>query len=497
MRTIRARAVSVLILMALLALTVAERWRCRDEPLDRDVATYAVVGREMNQGRALYSDLFDHKPPAIYALFALAERLGADGETAIFLVNAFGAGLALISFFLLGEKRAGGYGAWAAIMAVPLLYSPALLANQPNTEVFINAGLALALLFALSESSTLRTAVGCGAFLALASLFKHSLIALVPLWALYEIFRARGTRREGVRRAIALCLPALAAWLLVTAYFAATARARALYETLVVFNASYAGGLAHNLIAGLAPEALWPRAAVFLLPLIAFALFGWLSAILRRDRSAWPLLMYCASIYFLVASPGRFYAHYYQLWIPALLFGSLLAHATLTRCVQRAWSTALLAVLAASLWIPHLRDLRLDGEQLSRVKYGEMFIQTRMRSREIERWLEPETSLYVWGIEPGFYFYTRKRPPSGVLWCQHALEGPLRESFGARILADLKRTRPDLIVFDTRWSDLAGTRHPVVAFIEQHYLAAPPGSERNPYRFFVRPGSGLRRRMAE
>ena len=39
---------------------------------DRDVTTYAVIGRGILEGRSLYSDLWDHKPPGIHVTYAAA-----------------------------------------------------------------------------------------------------------------------------------------------------------------------------------------------------------------------------------------------------------------------------------------------------------------------------------------------------------------------------------------------------------------------------------------
>src|SRR5262245_2439086 len=44
--------------------------------LSDDEATYAVVAREMLDGRVLYRDVVDHKPPAIYAVNAITQAIG-------------------------------------------------------------------------------------------------------------------------------------------------------------------------------------------------------------------------------------------------------------------------------------------------------------------------------------------------------------------------------------------------------------------------------------
>ena len=55
----------------------------RDWPPNRDISTYAVIGHEMAAWRALYSDLFDNKPPAIYWSYMATEQVFGYGETAV------------------------------------------------------------------------------------------------------------------------------------------------------------------------------------------------------------------------------------------------------------------------------------------------------------------------------------------------------------------------------------------------------------------------------
>jgi hypothetical protein len=76
------------ITFAVLVLWIfATRWTLQYEPLERDITTYAVAGREILTGRVLYSDLWDHKPPGIHLIFAGATALVGPGVPAVLLVN--------------------------------------------------------------------------------------------------------------------------------------------------------------------------------------------------------------------------------------------------------------------------------------------------------------------------------------------------------------------------------------------------------------------------
>ena len=58
-------------LAALAAVLALARLHTYDEPLERDLTTYAVIGHEMLGGRSLYADVWDHKPPAVHVTYSL------------------------------------------------------------------------------------------------------------------------------------------------------------------------------------------------------------------------------------------------------------------------------------------------------------------------------------------------------------------------------------------------------------------------------------------
>ena len=96
----------VLIFLAVIGGAIAlGRLHTYDEPLDRDVATYVVIGGEMLHGRALYTDLWDNKPPALYAAFAAAQLVARDPTAAVFLVGLVCAWTTALALFV-GERRA-------------------------------------------------------------------------------------------------------------------------------------------------------------------------------------------------------------------------------------------------------------------------------------------------------------------------------------------------------------------------------------------------------
>ncbi len=73
------RYLPVVILMLLAGVIAVARLHTYHEPMERDLATYLLIGREMLNGRELYSDLWNHKPPAIHATYAAAVAIAGPG----------------------------------------------------------------------------------------------------------------------------------------------------------------------------------------------------------------------------------------------------------------------------------------------------------------------------------------------------------------------------------------------------------------------------------
>lgn len=130
--------------LAVLALLVAvARLHTFHEPLERDITLYAVISHEMLGGRELYSDLWEHKPPAVFLTFAAGELLGGYGPLSIYLLTVTGTIAILIGLYQAARHLGGGEfgGLFAATCWAVLSGDLYLQGNQPNTEIFLNASL--------------------------------------------------------------------------------------------------------------------------------------------------------------------------------------------------------------------------------------------------------------------------------------------------------------------------------------------------------------------
>ena len=112
-----------LALLGLAAVIVLERVRTYAEPLERDAAGYAVISHELVRGRTLYTDLWDRKPPLLYATFAAAERVVGYGPGEVFAVNVAAALVTLVGAYAAGAGGGGGGppgACWRPASGLPL-----------------------------------------------------------------------------------------------------------------------------------------------------------------------------------------------------------------------------------------------------------------------------------------------------------------------------------------------------------------------------------------
>ncbi|MCX7718129.1 MAG: glycosyltransferase family 39 protein [Candidatus Sumerlaeaceae bacterium] len=518
----RERWLAGLALVGFAMLIAVARLRTYSEPFETDIACYAVVARELLAGKHLYSEVWDIKPPGVFLAYAAALTLAADDvERAVYLLNCVAAWLTLVGVYAAAKSVAGrGIGLLAAGCWTLVCGDMRLQANQPNTEVFMNAAHVWAVALLLGGVRRYSSAnqpigpypwnarvIGAGLLVGVAAIFKHVSLALVPpLTAALVFALLPGVSR---RRAIGLSSVFVAlvfwAWLVSAIWFAAAGRWFDFRATLFDFGIFYAGlgsgGIAENLLAGFHPGRLFPSAMSAVLPLAILSLVGLVVWIASRPPSHAPgyrffamLAAYGVGVCLAIMLPGQFYPHYYQLWLPLLCVAAAAAVAAMARSattLHLANPRILGVVLVASLVGTQGPAYLLPAEEWSQRKYGPVFVEARNAARKIRRMLQPGETMFVWGQYGGFYIYSGARPASGFFFLTPLLWSPYAELHSRRALEDLRRTPPELIVEDRR--DVPPyPNHPIVRFFHAAYVPLPKGTlDQDRYRIWYRRGGAL------
>jgi len=506
------RRLTILALAFLAVVIGTARVHTFNEPFERDITLYAVVAHEMLAGRDLYSDLWEHKPPAVFLTYAAAELVGGYGPSSIYLLVVAGAVVTMIGLYrVTRELGAGVFGGLCAATYWAVLSGDLHLeANQPNTEVFLNASLVWALAFVAQARE--RPAgrwrwMWIGALFAWASLYKQVVLVIPVLLVGAHCFfpPPQTSRRQALVQAGLIGCVIAAAWGAVMAYFAVVGRFGAFWETVITFNSFYAGNMSGNLILSLRPGKLFPESMRPLWPFVAFAGMGLVAVIVKAPARVWMLLLaYVVGAQITVALPGHFFAHYYQLWLPPLILVAAMALDEVWELRRRfvPWLAPVLAVVLIGFLLSREIPLyRLTAEEWSEQKYRGGFEATKRMGLALPAMLEPGETFYTWGDETGLYFYSQQSPPSGLIHNYGALEGPLVDKLVTRLLADLSARPPDLFIIERNllspaekglnlWMDPR-----VFEWFSAHYNPQPVVATESHFILHPRRGSKLEARM--
>ncbi len=502
------------VLLALSGLMAFARLHTFHEALEIDQTIYAVIAHEMKAGRALYADLWDHKPPAIFLTYAAGEAICGYGPRSIYFLGLAASVLTLIGVYAAGSAHPWGRaaGLWAAALWAVASGDLYLEADQPNTEDFINPCLigAFALwVWGREKPWGLGRTVLIGVLFALASLYKHVVVIIPLILACVHVALPPGgpTRRKQALRQMALvAIVGAVAWAIVGAYFVLRGESRAFLDAVFRFNRAYAGNPLRNILAVTAPihwvnpRQVMARLAIVLAGVVF--IFGWM----RGPARLWVLWGALAlGVHAAVAAPGKLFPHYFQLWLPAGAVG-IAWLAGSVREVGRPMAGRLAhlvcAVIVGTIVVARMAEYALPADRWIEVKYArydphwaEAYAEARDVGRRMDEILRPKETFYVWGHVALPYYESRRHPPSGVLYDGPILDGPLQETLTERLLADLEVARPELIVDVTPlWADEARNRHPVRRYWEARYR---PLAGEKPYRavrLYMRRGGALEAR---
>jgi CheY-like chemotaxis protein len=525
----RYQALVALIALSLgLALARLHTW---DEPLERDLTTYAVIGHNLLEGRSLYSDLWDHKPPAIHGSYAVAEYLFGYGPPSVYALSLFTAIATMLAVYA-AASWSGGWqaGLWAAAFWAILSGDLRLQANQPNTEAFMNACLAggFALWLRSGKSGLFATqALLAGALFFLASAYKQIVVVIPLVLGLVHI----GYPPVGCSRRRALADMALIAgvgifgWLTIFVYFRWIGHLGDFVDAVFIYNRDYARLSINHLIQQFqSPEPCFGPLLKIGSALLVLSLVGlvlevrkhyrkWLMWLVenvslplpgtrRNEYRKWVMwLGYFLAVDFSVHATGRGQAHYFQLWLPCLAIGGAWGLGSLAApgdWMRRFGARAAGACAVLSLLFFQGMYYRLPAAEWCTAKYpgydGRAFVSSEAAARQIDALLEPGETFYVWGAETGLYYASSHDLPTGILYNYPLLKGPCSLRLCGRALRELEQSRPCLVVTMREPPQACRGTHPMNRWW-CYYYHAWPHNQCGPFDLYVRTGSALEKRL--
>ena len=457
----------VVIVLANIALTLYSL----GEVLPIDLTTYGYMAHEMLGGAELYTNLWDHKPPGVFLAFMGAELLWGYSPSGVVFLGLVFSLISLVFLFFFVRKLAGLNAAIISAALWTLAQNSVYLeANLPNVEVFLNAFTLVALwAFArfYDDEGRLWPLFISGGAMAVASLFK--MVAVFPLIALcvYSIlvireagFRSR--RGEAIKRLLALLVPGAVLWSAVFGYFLAVGRFGAFWETVFVYNSRYSGGLIANITKPfLLPNLFFHPSLkeVWVLALFSFAWLVFSRKVYGPVRRSL-LVLFFFGVLVEILSPGKYYFHYYQLLLPvlailpALFFTDLVSRSEMPSPLRRNLRSAFLLVTFVVLGWYQWGYISRGPEGNSVKKYGREYIEVRDAALFVKNITAPCETIYSWGEETGFYYYSQRQAASGIffiyaLFFESEVDKVMKLD---RLYGDLTALPPAVFIVEDRWA---------------------------------------------
>lgn len=483
----------VLVFIICVAWISLTRLHTANEPLERDICTQILMGRVLADGGRLYVDTLEFKPPGMFVIWQMVHQLVGTGRAVVLWVNILATTVSLIGVFVAASAKPWGLsgGLWAMGFWTLISGDMMLQANQPNNEVFVNLfmvwGIALWVRADASTTSGWRY-VAAGLFLGCATLIKPVLttVACMALGWVLAGGLAPGNLKRRAWTIGCVLIPIAAGWTLMALFFACRGRGSELYDCLVQYAKFYAAsqggdadknppGIWLNILLG-CNDKLYLPCMFFLAPLLGLTFLGIAGAWLDGHRPQALTLAGCLLGTLLsISIPGMYAPHYYQFYLPILAIGAGWGISAVENSLRKRLLASGIGLATISLLMWHeVPDLRLDADTWSRLKYndpGGTFQEVERCGLAVDRMLTAGESVYVWGNDPGVYYYCSHYPASGIFWADRLIWGPLKQQTSLKVLEDLNKNLPSLILIEDGLPPPAN--HPVLQWINQHYVQSP------------------------
>jgi hypothetical protein len=433
-------------LLALFVIATAWHGLYFREPPGSDQGLFMAEADLLLHGSALYTDVWEHKPPGSIALYALALQLFGRAYLSIKLLNWLVALSVSGMLYVLGLR--GGLSRAAATFGAALYLGfgagPAFggFWSVAQAEAFLDPLLCFALLLlqpAASRPLTVQRCFWAGAAIGTAIVsIKYS----AAPWLALVLVCTRVERSARFKAPVSFVAGATTALLCLSGYFAATGRARSWFDATVLFN------LDHLAVGA---SSLWddPLGKVFpapstLLVFYAFALvaaISWARSKAGRADADWLKLSLCLWLlaFTQVLIQRKFWAYHYQVVLLPLAAcaacGFERGASILARRVgeRRAVLICVAAALLLSLGYARRCIRYIDQHALldalpGRVP-GERFYRSytwgahvydyaldRMVSAHVESSTRSTDRILVWTFEPLIYFLSERKPATRFLF---------------------------------------------------------------------------------
>lgn len=485
------RILSTLPVTALIMLMVALLVRAQSffpSIIDPDEGLYIVQAREWLRGGWPYVAVWDMHPPGAPVLLSAA--IGLFGETifAARLLSTIAVAATGTLLAWLVRRTGGGQILGLAAGLLYTAYSLLLGGMSTNTELLFAPFIVFAMAIsagaanrALSDSVAVpvrwRDILGAGAAIGIALTIKPVAVAEGSLAFFVLVGFAWWNNKLTFRQVLYFAV----------GYALICAAPTVLFAAAYAFNGNLNAYIDANILAPFryvseeAPadgRAAWRQIVAAILRLSPLFVLGLIALItLVRRQSEHGLLCAVSMIWLVaatlaVAAPMKFFAHYFQIWLPPLTLLAVLGIQTLARLVQP-WAarSAFIGLSLVAGSVPIISTLVPMVEEGFGIKQPDAA--RKVANAMVAELGQSGGTAYVVNYHVITYFLSKTTPPTRFAFPSH-LVGYYDHLTGVDTEAELKRildTRPGVIVVDRgRWSSMRpGPASIINEVLNKHY----------------------------
>ncbi len=425
---------TIVILLLILAMQLFLRLTFVAEPFESDEGGLGYVAQRILAGELPYRDVFDHKPPVAYYIYAAVIKIFGSSLFSIRLFTAVYSLFTTLAIFGAGYLLFGSAGGLIAAFLYALFSGgPLIQGASANTETFMVLPMLMALFFFLRRN------------LFLAGLFSGLAVMIKPVSAFNFLALLLFTLSPS---ALWLILGFLVFPALFTLYFAAHGALADFIFCVWTVNRYYVKVTPFEPLYGL--NKIWAQirfenGILWLLSIPA------LFVIFLRDRKKEFLILGAWAILSLIGVSASvfFYNHYFIQIIPALCL--LSAYALIETAKIKSFYPKIItgAVMAAILFSNFIFQypfyFRYDPLQVTEKKYGtRIFGVAYWVSCELSQMLSKDDEIFVWSADPEVYFYLNKKAPGKYPYYLAWMRGLIEPE---AILKEVQDKKPRYIIW--------------------------------------------------
>jgi hypothetical protein len=211
--------------------------------------------------------------------------------------------------------------------------------------------------------------------------------------------------------------------------------------------------------------------------------------------SWWLLLAWAVGTWPTIALTGYVYPHYYQLWLPIGCIAGGWAAADLLRSSMRVPPIIRYAALMSAFAFLIFRqgsEFLLTPEQWvhRQFPYFDLVRQNQL-GVDLGNLLKPDQQFWELGEDNALYFFSKHSPPTGLLFIDPFIYGDETQLYWTRLLGDLNRTRPVLVILSDNWTQFFPADAPIFPWLKENYSVWDTPIGWPHYRLLVRHGTKL------